>query len=54
MSKGRWQKNDAGQVAVTSIVLAGDLGGGLWFLAIVLEVDLDLNSCFFTIDKLIR
>ena len=35
------------QVAVLSIVLAGDLGGGLWFLAIVLEGDLDLNSCFF-------
>ena len=35
------------QVAVTSIVLAGDLGRGLEFLAIVLEGDLDLNSCYF-------
>ena len=32
---------------VCSIVLAGDLGGGLGYLAIVLENDLDLNSCFF-------
>ena len=41
-------------VCLSTIVLAGDLGVGLGFLPIVLESDLDLNSCFFTIDKLIR
>ena len=30
-----------------SIVLEGDLGGGLGFVAIVLEGDLNLNSCLF-------
>ena len=34
-------------VCLSTIVLAGDLGGGLGFLAIVLEGDLDLNSCLF-------
>jgi len=34
-------------VRVCSIVLAGDLGGGLGFPAIMLDGNLDLNSYFF-------